>query len=684
MQATSTFVGGFSSGAAVGVASLDPPLIQHTQSEIRNLAGEIAKLAHSNLTPADFYAGLLPRLCMAMGATAAAVWQTHRSRGLQTNVPIEDQGLEPQLFLTADHGMPPLLIHEQAATQAHERILRCVVAEGQPMLVPPGKTHVETLRPSNPSEDSLIIVPVRIQEEVEYVLEVVQRPSGGPAAQRGYLRFVAQIADLMSDYLRRQLLRESSARTAKTLKFEHWIGQIAQASGAKDQLRLVADSLVDMLECHQSFIVQSRRAKVTAVSGLGKFDARSESVLAVEAVERAIRHSYAASTIPATLSLARDETGETAPQVRPLLSKLCQLVAAHTMLRIQLSPYTQRAIWIASDHPIDAEQQATALRMSNAFGALLSDHRGATWSSLSLSPTQPKRTWWQRWVMRIALLTLLAIIALFPVPQQVTTTGVLAPVKKRSYYAPSNAIVEEVLVTENQEVNIGQPLLRLNDRNLQSEIDRLMGLEQTDQKRASQLEGQRLRDGQLTQQQRDQLDSELAQLQVSLKGSREQIELLQKQASQLNVIADVPGKLATWDLHNRLLNRPVTTGDLLLSTFEEDGPWQLQVSVPEHRTGLVAEAIEASEFGAVVRFSLTSHPQEMREGRLIRLADQTTRRTDSSNVVLGTGLIESQTLPIKKEGAIARVTIDCGQVPALWLLTRDAYNTCAGFLKMIW
>ena len=69
---TTSFVGGFSGGfqngfgeGSSGVASLDPPLLQQTKSEIRSLASEIARLAHSTIEPSDFYSGFLPRLITA-------------------------------------------------------------------------------------------------------------------------------------------------------------------------------------------------------------------------------------------------------------------------------------------------------------------------------------------------------------------------------------------------------------------------------------------------------------------------------------------------------------------------------------------------------------------------------------------------------------------------------------------
>src|SRR5690606_22568219 len=156
-------------------------------AEIRSLAAEIAHLSSADLSPDQYLDGFLPRLCMAMGAKAAGAWS------------IDSSG-RPRLI--GGHSLPAELIAGDRATEAHDRILRCIAAEGRPVLVPPAGVALEVDRPGNPVADSLIVVPIRVQDRVDYLLQVVQRPTGGPAAQRGYLRFVAEMADLMSDYLR--------------------------------------------------------------------------------------------------------------------------------------------------------------------------------------------------------------------------------------------------------------------------------------------------------------------------------------------------------------------------------------------------------------------------------------------------------------------------------------------------
>ena len=167
-----------------GIASLDSPQVQQTKVEIRSLVAEIADLANRRIEPNEFYRGMLPRVCSAMGATGACVWSSTA---------------EPEFSIIAQHAFPPSLIaNDIHPSHPHRRILECVFSEGQPVLVPPRSISLEVERPTNPLDEALLVVPIRMDEKIDYLLEVAQKPGGGPVAQRGYLRFVAQMADLLA------------------------------------------------------------------------------------------------------------------------------------------------------------------------------------------------------------------------------------------------------------------------------------------------------------------------------------------------------------------------------------------------------------------------------------------------------------------------------------------------------
>lgn len=689
-----SFVGSFTGESAAGVASLDPPLIQQTKSEIRTLAAEIAKLAHTASKPADFYNGFLPRLVTAMGAEGAAVWQTcaslHQHGEIDANDPAQDQGLR----LLAQHSLASELLasDERTATQispsdSHRRILDCVIAEGTPILVPPQTVNLDADRPVNPLEHSIIVIPVRVEEEVEYVLEVVQRASGGPAAQRGYLRFVAQMADLMADYLRRQSLREHAARAAKIQQFEFWLTSIAQAPNPSRQLRLAADGLAELLESFQVFILRSgRRPKVLSASGLENFDPRSETILTAQLAERFLQKLPASKQTCLDLGPWKDGDQRLAS-----VTKLYELLATDRLVRLRASDESNVVAFLALPASSIASQSEMQRVASSLFGLIdlhtAQSHWIQKWfpARTTSSAHQLQRSAWQVWLMRAALAVLLAVIAFFPVPQQISTTAVLAPKEKHCYYAPMDATVKDIPVdgSENTFVETGDALLQLESTVLDHSISRLVAENEVNAERKKVLESDR--NGALPNStQWLNADRELEQVKLKIAADECELAQLNAEKDELLIVARASGVLTSWDLTNRLLGRPIARGDLLLSTCDPTADWELQVSIPEHRVGLVSDSLTKSKSGTVpIRFTLTSHPNVLIDGHLTWMADQATRNASDANVVLSKAAVKSD-LPQKKEGAIARVTIDCGRVPAIWLVVRDAYWACMSRLKMIW
>ncbi len=692
-----SFVGSFTGEGAVGVASLDPPLIQQTKSEIRTLAGEIAKLAHATCERAEFYRGFLPRLVTAMGAEGAAVWQTCDSLRKHGKLASDNETTqESGLRLVAQHCLARELLdcEMQAAgvllapSETHRRILECVIAEGAPVLVPPQTVSIEVDRPTNPLEHSIIAIPVRTEDDVEFVLEVVQRASGGPAAQRGYLRFVAQMADLMADYLRRQTLREHSTRAARMQQFEFWLSAVARAVTPARQLRNLADGLADLLDSHQVFIVRSgRRPKVLAASGLETFDPRSETIIAAELAERFLQRDLISREMYLDLQAWKDGDQHLAS-----VSKLYELLASDRLVRLRLIEGRDVVALLAmapraEASPIDMQRVASSLFGLVAFTAAQSLW-ARTWlpfRASSRAADYPPRPALQTWAIRLFLLGLATLIAFFPVPQQITTTAVIAPTRKNCYYAPSDGTVTKVICAEgeHQPVKKGDELLVLESVALNQ---RISGLEAEIDENLVHLDSLNGRLGKAlpSSADSDNIITAIDQTRLKIALKKREKKALDEEKSKLTIVALEDGELTLWDIANRLQGRPVARGELLLSTCDPSTAWELQVSVPEHRVGLVSDALARSTHRAVpMRFCLTSHPNVPMQGGLTWMADQTTRNAAGSNVVLSRAAVVGE-LPLKKEGAIARVTLDCGRVPAIWLVVRDAYWSCMSRLKMIW
>ena len=697
-----------------GVAALDSPAVQQTKAEIRSLAAEMAQLAQAGLAPDEFYEGFLPRLCAAMGAKAAGVWQ---------------HSLSGPPLLVADHGLPSSLI----ASSAHERILQCVAAEGQPMLVPPGNVRVQADRPSNPLSEALLLVPLRLEENIEYLLEVVHRPSGGPAAQRGYLRFVAQMGDLMADALRRDRLRAYAAGRQRAAQLQSWLTGVAAEASPSGRGQRVAEGLCELFEAERVVLLaHGKRGKVLAVSGSRGFDPRSESILAARAVHAACfrqaigRPAEKDGWPSAQTFTATDRRGPAASQSsqapqspdQPLpaqqrdVDRLCESLAARHGGWLPLDRLASQSalLLFSAEHtllPIAADDPAgEARQIIRGFGGLLQaepfapgwwSNASRWWPAISRDLRQSQLagplSWLavaQTWILRAAVLGLLVAVALFPVSQQIAATAVLQPLSKEMYYAPAVGVVSEVWVDDGQAVEAGTQLLRLTSHDLETQAE---SLEIELKKCRGQIEEKlgRLNRGEaLSSLQRDQLEFEVWELETAVQSLQLQRDAARARLDELQIVARQPGTVSTWDVRNRLLNHPVQPGQLLTSTYNPHGKWRLLLSIPDYRAGLVAAALHAAPQSALpVHFSLTSHPDRVLEAFAVDMAPQVTMDSDGTHaaqrVVRTAAYVrDADELPLKKDGAIARATIECGKVPLAWLVVRDAYWAVSSWCRMLW
>ncbi len=737
---TSAFVGFNSANAesdgqtAAGIASLDSEALQSTKSEIRALAAEIAHLASTPLESTEFYEAFLPRLCVAMGARGAGVW-SYRVEGpveLIARHAFPNELLGDPLNATSSitpqlpESIPDSVLEDHRAN--HMRILRCVASEGQPILVPPSTVTLECDRPKNPLPDNLIIVPVRVQDDVEFLLEVIQRSGGGPAAQRGYLRFVAQMADLLADYLRRQNLRELKQNSERLGYIENWLTSIAGAKNSRFKRTLAANAVSDLLSADRVFVLNSAlRWRVIAVSGAQNFDPRSESVLAAQLLQRGlIRGSetdlfkrpqwFAATDRRSDATRDRSSASQLAPNGPPINSvqqhvdQLCMAIGCRKLLCIALDDDRDFAAIVGFEdapskfHAGLSDQTSSDRRFLIALGALLSVSSNFAsaplpWLRRFVFGTPKARkagvagTAWivQAWILRAALIGLLLAVAMFPVPQQISVTATLEPSSKQMYYAPMAGIVTTVNIDEGEPVETGTVLMQITSHELESRaMDLELELKKT-QDQITETAGRLIRRGDLSAFEANQLDYEQRELETMRSSLERQIAETTARLTELTITARQSGSVSTWDLRNRMLNHPVQAGQLLASTFDPNDKWRLHLAVPDYRAGIVADAMSKAASGTLpVSFSLSSHPDTILQAHAATMAPQVTVQTGNALspaeriVRTEASIIDATALPLKQDGAIARAVVDCGKISLCWLVIRDAYWAISSRVKMMW
>jgi hypothetical protein len=183
----------------------------------------------------------------------------------------------------------------------------------------------------------------------------------------------------------------------------------------------------------------------------------------------------------------------------------------------------------------------------------------------------------------------LVVLAMAFVPCTLTIEGhgSLLPEERCKIYAPPvlGSQVREVLVDHGDHVKKGDVLVRLYSRELEKELDQLVGEENKADTQRQYLSRQMERANRAQSQSGDmdiyQIRAQLAEATLTAKNAHERIEIIQEQQESLTVRAPQNGIVTTWEAKKNLLGRPVDVGTELLQIASTEGEWLLEVEVPD-------------------------------------------------------------------------------------------------------
>jgi multidrug efflux pump subunit AcrA (membrane-fusion protein) len=273
------------------------------------------------------------------------------------------------------------------------------------------------------------------------------------------------------------------------------------------------------------------------------------------------------------------------------------------------------------------------------------------------------------------LAAVLLLLAAVPVPLRVEATGTLQPRTQRHLFAPSDAVVERLLVREaGEDVSADQELIQLRDPELQYEIERVLGELETARKQLAGIEAERIRADRASRSDlRDaaQRSAEEESLKKQLEGLERQQELLETRREKLNLRSPIDGQLLTWNAEQLLRSRPVGRGQILLTVADLRGPWVLELEIPDDRIADVTRAVSDRERPLDAHFILATAPETRYSGKLESIAPATDVRSDRGPTVFAVvGPDDQATMQTLRPGASVVAKIDCGRRSLLYVMTR--------------
>jgi hypothetical protein len=194
---------------------------------------------------------------------------------------------------------------------------------------------------------------------------------------------------------------------------------------------------------------------------------------------------------------------------------------------------------------------------------------------------------------------------------------------------------------------------------------------------------------------------------VEWEGAARQFEILQQRRDHLAVRAPIAGVVTTFQVRQLLLNRPVQRGEVLLQVMDDQGDWQLELEVLEHRVGRILQeqqlrkqkskikvsrvidgttkasvstmtraegernSVSASASAApslanpsfpelAVEYRLLTQPESRYFARLTSLATRTVTADPQGSVIEARAALNTSDLPTRTVGAEVRARISCG------------------------
>ena len=183
-------------------------------------------------------------------------------------------------------------------------------------------------------------------------------------------------------------------------------------------------------------------------------------------------------------------------------------------------------------------------------------------------------------------------LCLIPADFEIEVVGQMQPELRRRIFAPDGGVIRRVLVRNEQIVRRGDVLLEIRNAELDIEELRVQGEIQTTVSRLAAVEAERLGQGGHSSENisSSQLSAESKLLEKQLEALQRQLNLIRQQVGDLKVCSPIDGQVQRRDLASDLNARPVQQGQQLLEIVQADGPWQLQLRIPDRLIRHVLDA----------------------------------------------------------------------------------------------
>lgn len=267
-------------------------------------------------------------------------------------------------------------------------------------------------------------------------------------------------------------------------------------------------------------------------------------------------------------------------------------------------------------------------------------------------------------------------------PFEIYGEGTLQTAEQNHIFSHVDGEVERLLVREGSHVKPGEHLLQIRSKDLEKEIVSVRGRIEEAQTEQRAL---RLADLSIASENsgRDesQRASDLERLKIRLETLASQLQLLEEKEKQLVIRTPIVGSITTQNLKQKLFDRPIDRGDLLMTVSNTDGQWQVELAIPDNRVEFIKSAMTAAKLvdesaELEVIFRLASDSNQTYTGKLTHIDYRSDQRStaEETQVIAYASIDEQELGDSLRLGSRVYGKVACGQRNNFFLLTYEARN----------
>ncbi len=646
-------------------------LLRETRQEIRRIVQEVATLSQSRISGDRYWGKFLSLVGTAIAANGGIIWQREANNWLARS---HMGALDRRLLDIARTAELP-----GQESNCHQQMICEVGNSAGPVMVPAGADW-NSSQPGNPSLDLAAVVPIAVDpdESVQWIIELFLPVGGGPATQRGYLRFIAQMADLAAEYLRSERLRLLRSQLDHQERIQRLLAKLAQQESYELFAQTMVDELALTLRAERVSFVEQRKGKyrVEAVSGVESLDDYSATIRAI--VE-------CASDAPCQMGWfdAVHVDNESSVEGNDIISPTGALV----LRGIAVFDTIGSRRLVVEDRPGEASGTDLPIRWEMLLAQIDAVGRGIAYKRSRVSQffSSAKATrvhWTRRMAVPLGIAAAIVMAMLFPFPLTVAVEGRLQPLESQTIYAPHDGIVTEILVEHGAVVKTGDPVLQLVDFSLNRNIATLEGKRAVIEQRIQELKRQRSKQVSKDPEDAESLLLDIRTSEEELVGTSAELAIMVVTRENMLLRSQCDGIVDAWQIRQRLKDRPVPRGQSLLRIVPPEGSWIVEADVPQNRLEHVIEANSVAPVNAKVVVhafpDLSLQGQFLDMGPLIQRRDQ----SEPQGVVLFS--VDANSLPAKQSGAPVKLSINCGKKPLAYIACQDLVRMMSGTASLYW